>query len=143
MYYLPYLFSFLFLLFASCKADCASKDSCGSCTGDTTCVWCNSEGSCIDGSFWGVKGSGCGGWRWKQCKVNGVIPFAIVLGLIILVLLALFFIICRCCWFQSKRRAIEADYTLFDDKAKTPKSNKRREEMAKKYGIGEPYNAST
>ena len=75
---------FLVLLFscASCVSgedqpknntatSCAALTNCGDCTDDRDCVWCETDGNCQDGGFYGVSGElfgGCRDWRWGQCK---------------------------------------------------------------------------
>jgi hypothetical protein len=50
---------------------CAARVGCGNCTDDDSCVWCDSDNLCKNGTWYGPDGeiiSGCMDWRWKQCK---------------------------------------------------------------------------
>jgi uncharacterized membrane protein len=96
---------------------CAARTSCGPCTDEWECVWCDSDHTCQSGNFWGPDDhiiTGCDDWRWRQCGVNGKIVFwvavavaaaVVVLGLLICI------ICCLCC----RRRRRSSYYELGRD----------------------------
>ena len=48
---------------------CISRESCGSCTSDNTCLWCPSLARCVPGTLYGVSYNfgQCLGWRNDNC----------------------------------------------------------------------------
>lgn len=53
------------------KTICGARLGCSNCTDDDSCVWCESDNLCKNGTWYGPDGEiikGCSDWRWKQCK---------------------------------------------------------------------------
>eukprot|EP01111_Echinosteliopsis_oligospora_P016032 TRINITY_DN6533_c0_g1_i1.p1 TRINITY_DN6533_c0_g1~~TRINITY_DN6533_c0_g1_i1.p1 ORF type:complete len:164 (+),score=30.07 TRINITY_DN6533_c0_g1_i1:2-493(+) len=137
------LLSFLSLLSFTIANDCNERLSCQECTTTTACVWCEGDGFCTEGNPWGADDT-CSGFRWRQCRVPGMFPFIAILCAIALVLLITIFFVCRsfCCQSRRKKESskYDIDYTRYEDddddgSSSTPKTDARREEMAKKYGF--------
>jgi len=127
---------------------CSSYSSCFDCTALTTCIWCASNEICKDGTWFPTND--CDDWRWKQCSINGKIPFYVALGLVLLIILCLFgciFYCCCCC--KSKRRQLKhfKDFTslqvqdreerfgLLEKTPKHPQTDTKRMELSQKYNI--------
>lgn len=59
------------------KLQCANYTSCGNCTEQWDCVWCDSDSTCEDGNVWGPNQNpfnSCPDWRWRQCKGTVILP---------------------------------------------------------------------
>lgn len=133
------LISLLSLCSLCSASSCATYTGCGDCTDDSSCVWCDGSGTCADGSFWGGENA-CDGWRWRQCKMSGQVPFyGTIVGIVVLLIMVTVatVVVCRA---RRVRRERYIDYTLFKDDQITlkraPRINLRRSEMMAKYGIG-------
>jgi hypothetical protein len=90
----------------------------------------------------------CGDWKWKQCYVTGIYLIYAALGVLCLIVLLCVGCICRCFCCNSKKRdssrsldKLGKNLDSSDDRTplitKQTTTSKRREEMRKKWGIGE------
>lgn len=126
---------------------CFAHVSCDECTNHATCVWCNDdEGYCEKGDLFGANDN-CVDWRWKQCRIRTVVFDWILAFVLVLLVLGFLFVFCRhfCC--QKKRgkamsmkdaqenvELMEAERLSQLGGTRTPKTDKRRQEMRAKYG---------
>ncbi|KAH3767814.1 hypothetical protein Pelo_338 [Pelomyxa schiedti] len=128
---------------------------CDECTGDSGCVWCDSQ--CVAGGWTGPdQGSffdcGSGQWYWTQCSVTGAVALYIALGLTAGLALISFFLICCCCCCRKRCCKSKKDFAPLDAasgesvigdsssrrrKGKDHESEyaKKREEIRKKYNL--------
>jgi len=120
---------------------CVVNKDCGSCSSSFNCIWCDTTSNCTDGAIYG--NSACSKYYWKQCKADGKLVFISTLGAVALILLLVVICICKCICCQKKKqrkRVSEFEFTAVNpedtDDPKTPLTNKRREEMKEKWGIG-------
>ncbi|KYQ91160.1 hypothetical protein DLAC_08072 [Tieghemostelium lacteum] len=121
---------------------CAKYTSCSDCAAENHCVWCEGDSICSDGTFYGSKPlSTCKDFRWRQCKIEGRYTLIIAAG-IIAVILFFFFCICCCCCCRRRDSHEHKYYSIQNSEdenshliSKTPKTDARREELYRKWGI--------
>jgi len=127
--------------------DCTSYSPCSSCTKSLSCVWCNDNSQCVNGTIVGPNQS-CKDWRWMQCTVSGVwILLGFIAAGIVGVVIFMVCLWCVCCCRGKRRRNISMqdsydivkmreEERLVDKDTRTPVTDKHREKMAEKYGVG-------
>jgi len=128
---------------------CPNRTGCAECVASTSCVWCDTY--CANGVWYGSSDINCKGffadWRWKQCALRGGY-LLILAGAGFLVLCCCFpLCVCCCCWRMGKGKKTKnhhytPTYSEHDiqkesliPKEKAPKTNAKREELAKKYSF--------
>ncbi|KAN0034414.1 hypothetical protein ACTFIV_000923 [Dictyostelium citrinum] len=125
---------------------CGEYTSCGDCREDKGCVWCGSEGICTEGSFYGTKplniNGACKDFMWMQCKIQGRWAILIAAGGAFLIIVFFFICLCCCC---CRRKKDKHYHNIQDDEterlvSRTPITDKRRDEMRAKWGIGAKSN---
>jgi len=135
------------------SVSCGSFTTCEECAGKTQCVFCNSKQLCVSGSVIGPHNSteGCSDWRWLQCSYSRIWVDVGVVSAIVIVLIAFCCCtLCCCMWCSRRRRSsprhsaeyyearkrAEEERLMEARKSKTPQTDKQRDEMHKKWGIG-------
>jgi len=144
---------------SSNQTDCSQFNNlCGPCTDNSDCVFCDGKDDqqCVVGGVFGPSGGNCKDWRWKQCNIDGVWLIVSVAGAIVVVLLiGIVCCVCCCCCDGCKRRfpqlslaraseiiRAREDQRLLekhegeDNFSRTPNTDKHREDMRSKWGIG-------
>jgi len=119
---------------------CAQYLNCSSCS-SKTCVWCESDGICTDGTFYGSKPlSTCKDFMWMQCKIQGRYAIAIAGGGVGFILFLFVCLICCCCC--CKKKHSHKYYHIQDEEkssligSRTPITDERRNAMRAKWGVG-------
>eukprot|EP01133_Synstelium_polycarpum_P005670 gene5670-6547_t len=127
---------------------CAARLNCSECVQENSCVWCGSDAKCTDGTFYGSKPiSTCKDYKWYQCKMQGRYTLLIAAGIIAAVLIIIITAICCCCC--CRRKSVTKVYHIQDDETRglltspTPVTDRRREEMKMKYGVGQQKSTSS
>ncbi|EFA83532.1 hypothetical protein PPL_02597 [Heterostelium album PN500] len=129
---------------------CASKTDCSSCTDDRDCVWCEGDKVCVSGTFYGSKPiDTCKDFQWMQCKMQGLYTLLIAGGIALFIIVFFLALICCCC---CRRKKVTKVYHIQDEETRsllssnhsqTPLTDRRREEMRMKYGIGKQSSTSS
>eukprot|EP01114_Cavostelium_apophysatum_P007670 TRINITY_DN1980_c0_g1_i2.p1 TRINITY_DN1980_c0_g1~~TRINITY_DN1980_c0_g1_i2.p1 ORF type:complete len:224 (+),score=27.69 TRINITY_DN1980_c0_g1_i2:110-781(+) len=135
------------------KLTCEQRLTCSECTQAWSCLWCPSGtgsdtgGSCQVGYWYGKLSNGsCSHWQWKQCDVDGtVVLYSAIAGVGLVILILTVSIICCCCCCKKKKKRKHSSIqtvTISQDideeeglLSKTPKTDAKRAELAKKYSI--------
>lgn len=124
------------------NADCSSFQSCGACTTQWNCVWCNhagnSSGACLNGTVIDSGGCSIDAWQWRQCSFPGWVLIVLVGGGAALILLVTLVVCCCCCCkcCGRKRKTQYEPLTSFTSERNVDYSvsDKHRAEMHAKYG---------
>ncbi|KAK5576202.1 hypothetical protein RB653_007343 [Dictyostelium firmibasis] len=126
---------------------CGEYSTCDDCREDKGCVWCGSEGICTEGTFYGTKplnvNGACKDFMWMQCKIQGRWAILIAAGGAFLIIVFFFICVCCCCCRRKKEkgyRNIQQDDETERLVSRTPITDKRRDEMRAKWGIGAKSN---
>lgn len=125
--------------------NCSDFLTCNDCTSSWSCNWCETEKECQNGEFYGPKGS-CTGWRWKQCKLQGL-TFLILVGAgaglgLILIIVIICCCCCKCCCkkkrddgYQMLSIQDEESVPYVERPLNTSRSDERRRELHAKYNL--------
>ncbi|XP_032233922.2 pituitary tumor-transforming gene 1 protein-interacting protein [Nematostella vectensis] len=96
------------------KLSCEERNSsCGSCTDDYECYWCEPDSTCkpYKVSISQLTPKGCKGnkWYWKQCAVPGYVLIIVVPSLVGVILISLGCCIYCCCCRSRGRKGYERE----------------------------------
>jgi len=125
---------------------CENFLTCGDCSMENKCVWCQSKTTCVPGWFYGPNDAfSCADWRWKTCSINLNIIFWVVVGVAAFIIVGIP-LLCLCCCFccQSKRGKSksldefsrdrqEKESLLQSSGGRTPQTDAKREYFREKY----------
>ena len=131
------------------NSSCPLNASCAECVQSSSCIYCETQNICIEGSILGPPSgsSKCDGWRWKQCIIAGqtlIIISACSLAFIILVVVIVIACCCRKCRRRRKQKETSVDlYSLEREPflisepldPKKEESRRKRQEIKDKYNI--------
>lgn len=124
------------------KTICGARLGCSNCTDDDSCVWCESDNLCKNGTWYGPDGEiikGCSDWRWKQCKVNGKAVFWSAVGIAALIVLLVLVGGACCCYCCCCRRKTYQRYYDVEDLRAKEREERRREGEARRNAMYDKY----